>query len=178
MLVMRHARPGESELLSRWRFDTAAWLADAFGSDQWAEPGDPVELEARIAAGETFMVDEIPGDADEPIATVTMNSTPWPGLWTEEELRQPVRYVHKLIVPRSKARPGVGAVLLDWGGDKAACDGAEWLRLDCWTSNERLHKYYLRHGFEHVRTVADDVSGAPFQRPARRAACPPDWCWL
>ncbi|WP_340559487.1 hypothetical protein [Streptomyces sp. GSL17-111] len=58
--------------------------------------------------------------------------------------------------------PGVnlGGRLLDWAGDRAWRAGAGWVRLDAWTSNERLHRYYLGQGFAHVRTV---LEGAPDQ---------------
>jgi ribosomal protein S18 acetylase RimI-like enzyme len=55
-----------------------------------------------------------------------------------------------------------------WAGDRAAADGAKWLRLDAWTTNEALHAYYQRQGFQHVRTIVrpDYPSGALFQRAA------------
>ena len=63
----------------------------------------------------------------------------------------------------------MGAELLDWAGTKAADEGADWLRVDVWTTNERLQHYYLREGFAYVRTVvlAHNPSGALFQRPAK-----------
>jgi hypothetical protein len=47
----------------------------------------------------------------------------------------------------------LGAELPDWGGTKAADEGADWLRVDVWTTNERLQHYYLRQDFTYVRTV-------------------------
>jgi hypothetical protein len=40
------------------------------------------------------------------------------------------------------------------------------VRIDVSTDNEPLHRYYLRHGFEHVRSRDrhDYPSGALFQR--------------
>lgn len=54
---------------------------------------------------------------------------------------------------------------------RAAEEGAEWVRLDAWRTNTALHAYYLRHGFEHLRTVerAHRNSGALFQRAAEDA---------
>ena len=71
-------------------------------------------------------------------------------------------------------RPGPGAELLDWAGTKAADEGADWLRVDVWTTNERLQHYYLREGFTYVRTVvlAHNPSGALFQRPAKHVPTP------
>ena len=41
-------------------------------------------------------------------------------------------------------------------------------RIDVWTDNIGLHRYYENRGFKHVRTLdlADYPSGALFQRPA------------
>ena len=49
-----------------------------------------------------------------------------------------------------------------------------WLRVDVWTTNERLQHYYLRQGFTYVRTVVlpHNPSGALFQRPAQRVPTP------
>jgi hypothetical protein len=68
----------------------------------------------------------------------------------------------------------LGAELPDWGGTKAADEGADWLRVDVWTTNERLQHYYLRQGFTYVRTVVlpHNPSGALFQRPAQRVPTP------
>ena len=45
---------------------------------------------------------------------------------------------------------GLGAELLDWAGTRAADEGDDWLRVDVWTTNERLQHYYLRQGL-HLR---------------------------
>ena len=75
---------------------------------------------------------------------------------------------------RAYGGQGLGAELLDWAGTLAAYNGADWLRVDVWTTNERLQHYYLRQGFTYVRTVVlpDNPSGALFQRPARHMATP------
>jgi hypothetical protein len=42
------------------------------------------------------------------------------------------------------------------------------VRIDVWTDNIELHRYYEKRAFKHVRTLdlADYPSGALFQRPA------------
>jgi ribosomal protein S18 acetylase RimI-like enzyme len=97
-----------------------------------------------------------------------------PDLWTENERAEPALYIHKLIVARPYAGRGLGTELLDWAGGRAADEGRTWLRLDAWTSNEPLQRYYEKQGFTHVRTVplAHNPSGALFQRPARRVPTP------
>jgi hypothetical protein len=68
----------------------------------------------------------------------------------------------------------LGAELPDWDETKAADEGADWLRVDVWTTNEHLQHYYLRQGFTYVRTVVlpHNPSGALFQRPARASQTP------
>jgi GNAT superfamily N-acetyltransferase len=79
-------------------------------------------------------------------------------------------YAHKVTVDRAYGGQGLGAELLDWAGTRAADEGADWLRVDVWTTNERLQHDYLRQGFTYVRTVVlpHNPSGALFQRPAQR----------
>jgi hypothetical protein len=57
--------------------------------------------------------------------------------------------------------------MLDWSAGRAFAAELTWLRLDAWTTNRRLHDYYRRRGFTHVRTVGSRVSGACFQRAAQ-----------
>ncbi len=101
------------------------------------------------------------------IATLTVNRSTYPGLWTVEEEREPALYFHRLIVARSAAHRGLGAELLDKVSQCAAKQGAKWVRMDVWTNNYDLHRYYLRQGFQHVRTLdlPDYPSDALFQRP-------------
>ena len=96
------------------------------------------------------------------------------GAGTEQERTEPALYVHKVTVDRAYSGQELGAELLDWAGTKAADEGADWLRVDVWTTNERLQHYYLKQGFTYVRTVVlpHNPSGALFQRPAERIPTP------
>jgi hypothetical protein len=87
---------------------------------------------------------------------------------TEEERAAPPLYAHKVTVDRAYGGHGLGAELLDWAGTRAADEGSDWLRVDVWTTNERLPDY-LRQGFTCVRTVVlpHNPAGALFQRPAQ-----------
>ena len=109
-----------------------------------------------------------------PAATITINRWAKPELWTEQERAEPALYAHKVTVDRADGGQGLGAELLDWAGTKAADEGADWLRVDVWTTNERLQHYYLKQGFTYVRTVVlpHNPSGALFQRPAERIPTP------
>jgi GNAT superfamily N-acetyltransferase len=151
------------------RAEASEWL-HKLGTDQWSRPfpdeqSQSDRLLAGILGGETWMV----RDGDSTVATITVNEYANPMLWTEAERAEPACYAHKMTVRRSHSGSGLGAQLLDWAGSRAAAAGAKWLRLDAWTTNTALHKYYIRQGFEHVRTVvrSDYPSGALFQRPAQ-----------
>jgi GNAT superfamily N-acetyltransferase len=78
-------------------------------------------------------------------------------------LSEPSRFINKLTVARTHAGQNIGGRLLDWVGDRAYRQGAKWMRLDAWTANEALQRYYLQQGFEYVRTVleGDAVNGGP-----------------
>lgn len=126
-----------------------------------------------IEAGTVFML----RDGDRTAGTITLTPEAEEGLWSREELGDPSMFVNKLTVSRDYAGRELGSRLLDWAGDRAYRAGAKWLRLDAWTTNERLQRYYLDEGFTYVRTVLEGsavnggprVSGWLAQRPARPA---------
>jgi len=140
------------------RARTAAWLSK-LGTDQWQRPYPADRLLATIEAGEVFML----RDGEATAATITLSTEAEEGLWTDEELREPSLFITKLTVARTHAGRNLGGRLLDWAGDRAYRAGAKWLRLDAWTTNRGLQRYYLGQGFEHVRTVTEGtaVNGGP-----------------
>ncbi|MFJ1769918.1 GNAT family N-acetyltransferase [[Kitasatospora] papulosa] len=152
------ARPDDVTKLLAFREEAAAWLT-RLGSDQWQRPYPADRLLATIEAGSVFMV----VDGGVTAATITLTPDVEDGLWTEQELGEPSTFVTKLTVARTHAGQNLGGHLLNWAGDKAYRTGAKWLRLDAWTTNEALQRYYLRQGFAHVRTVREGgaVNGGP-----------------
>jgi ribosomal protein S18 acetylase RimI-like enzyme len=167
-VILRPATNDDVTDLVRLRTEAARWLAEQ-GSNQWAAdwPDPDLMLDSireSVAANETWCLEA----CHRVIGTITLNTRISPGLWTEAELREPARYAHRVIVSRAFAGTGLGAELLDWAGTQAARAGAQWLRVDVWTTNTRLQDYYRQQGFTHVRTVDRDdyPSGALFQRPA------------
>ncbi|MFJ4449321.1 GNAT family N-acetyltransferase [[Kitasatospora] papulosa] len=153
-----HARPDDVVKLLAFREEAAAWLT-RLGSDQWQRPYPADRLLSTIEADSVFMV----MDGGITAATITLTPGVEEGLWTEQELGEPSTFATKLTVARSHAGQNLGGRLLDWAGDRAYRTGAKWLRLDAWTTNEALQRYYLRQGFAHVRTVreGDAVNGGP-----------------
>lgn len=144
------ARTDDVTQLLAFREEAATWLA-RLGSDQWQRAYPADRLLATIEAGSVFMV----MDGGLTAATITLTPDVEEGLWTDGELSELSSFVTKLTVARTHAGQNLGGRLLGWACDRAYRDGAKWLRLDAWTTNEALQRYYLRQGFEHVRTVRE-----------------------
>jgi GNAT superfamily N-acetyltransferase len=157
-VIIESAEPTDLERLLAFREEAASWLT-ALGTDQWQRPYPADKLGATIDAGLVFMV----RDGATTAATITLTPEAEAGLWTEQELAEPSMFVNKLTVARTHAGQDLGGRLLDWACDRAYRSNADWLRLDAWTTNEALQRYYLRHGFDHVRTVTEGgaVNGGP-----------------
>ncbi len=102
-------------------------------------------------------------DGDVTAATITLTPEAEEGLWTDTELSEPSIFVNKLTVARKHAGRNVGGRLLDWARDRPYRASAQWRRLDAWTTSEALQRYYVKQGFEHVRTVREGiaVNGGP-----------------
>ncbi|MFE9386107.1 GNAT family N-acetyltransferase [Streptomyces sp. NPDC007025] len=174
-MIIAPAEPCDVAKLLAFREEAAAWLTE-LGTDQWRRPYPADRLLATIEAGTVFMV----RDGDATVGTVTLTFEAEAGLWTAAELAEPSVFINKLTVARSHAGQNLGGQLLNWAGDRAYKCGAKWLRLDAWTTNEALQRYYLNQGFEHVRTMREGsavnggprVSGWLAQRPTRPAAHP------
>ncbi|RLL68398.1 GNAT family N-acetyltransferase [Streptomyces sp. Z26] len=157
-MIVSPARTEDLDRLLAFRAEAAAWLAE-LGSDQWRRPYPADRLLATIEAGVVFMV----RDAERTVATITLTPEAEQGLWSEAELKEPSLFINKLTVARTHAGQNLGGRLLDWADDRAYRAGATWLRLDAWTTNEALQRYYLDHGFTHVRTVREGaaINGGP-----------------
>ena len=150
---------------------TASWLGTK-GTDQWAkpwpnEPARDARVRRGIQTGRTWMVE----DGAELVATVTYRQNGNQKLWTAEEQRDPAVYVSRLIVSRERAGDEIGAALIDWAGRRALkAWGAQWIRIDVWTTNITLHNYYKERHFRPVRVCEFDdpdsyPSAALFQKP-------------
>jgi len=143
------------------------WLR-TIGTDQWKAPwpnenGRSERILGAIHAGRTWVA----WDRRRLAATVTVSPNDH-GIWPPESQRDPAAYVRRLVVNRSYAGRGLGAQLLDWAGLRAGREyGADWMRVDLWTTNTRLHNYYRRHGFKFcaLSPVRGYPSAALFQKP-------------
>lgn len=168
-MIIRTASLADIPRLKQFRADAAAWLASQ-GSDQWSTTYPDELLQKSVQAGDVFLIQG--SEARDPIATVTLDRKADSVLWTEQEAKEPALYVHKLTLSTPARGTGLGALLLDWCGDRAVRTGSKWLRLDAWTTNTRLHIYYQQLGFRHVRTVdAPEAYGSGWVGERRAAAC-------
>jgi len=139
--------------------EAAEWLRTK-DTDQWAQPWPSLQDHRQrilrdLGAGKTFVASQrgtcvatITADADNPS-------------WPPQARRTRAVYACRLVVRRSHAGLGIGAALLDWAGVQARrSDGAAWIRVDVWTTNQALHAYYQRHGFEFF-SFAGEPDGYP-----------------
>lgn len=164
-LHVRTATVDDMDMLLRWREETADWLQAEHGTDQWSRPADQQRMADWIHEGSTFIAALRPDG--EPVATITSTPHGSRSLWTEEELRTPARYLHKLVVERSHGGSGIGARLGLWACSHAARTGVRIVRFSAWTTNAKLHSFYRERQGRHVRTVPGFHNGALFEYPAQ-----------
>lgn len=152
---------------------TAKWLQAYKDTDQWEKPWpDEERRDARVEQGILDGLTWIVQDGHGMLAgTVTCREHGSHTLWTDRELAEDAAYVSRLIVSRDLTGHKIGAALIDWAGRYGATAwGAQWVRVDVWTTNYALHDYYRRQGFEYLRTVHFEdyweyPSAALFQKP-------------
>lgn len=171
--LLRLAGPGDLHDVCALASEASCWLQTSKDTDQWARPWPSSEArDQRIRIGLETGKTWIAWDQDIPVATVTVATRPNPAVWSapsqECDLSEPAVYAHRLITARDYAGQGIGAALIDWVGLRGRRQyGANWIRIDVWSSNLALHDYYRGQGFRSCGTCADPdyPSGALFQKP-------------
>ncbi|MYS33374.1 hypothetical protein K388_07477 [Streptomyces sp. KhCrAH-43] len=164
-MTLRLATTADVDALMALRIEAEGWLAAA-GIDQWRNPRTRgpalAKWMADIEAGRTWVVDD-----DGVLATVTLAPADM-DFWRPSDFPERAVYVAKLITARAAKGSKLGGRLLDWAGSQARAQNKTWVRLDCWRDNLELQRFYLREGFEHVRTEAPAhrLSGWMGQRAA------------
>ncbi len=164
--TLRARQAGESDIptvVDMWN-EAAAWLGRQ-GLDQWQYEIRLGNIENAVQSGSCWLFENLLGKA---VATVTLDEEADPRLWQVSDDPKSALYVHRLVVRQEERGHELGSAILDWTAEKALGARKKWLRLDAWTSNSRLHDYYLRRGFRHLRTISGPglVSGAVFERAA------------
>ena len=165
-LHIRAAGTADLDTILGLTTQASAWLREK-DTDQWQRPWPtPEGRDARIIRGllahETWIVEAW----RRPVATVTchQHGNRDRQLWNEDELSEPTAFVSRLIVNREFAGMEIGSALIHWAGRYALRNwGAKWIRIDVWTTNQALHRYYQGQGFSFVRF---SESGGPVFNPS------------
>jgi GNAT superfamily N-acetyltransferase len=150
------------QLVHQVRDEAGEWLATK-GTDQYRGGLDMAQVHANIDHDFdefTFVGWEVDGRVVAMMAIID----PEPDFWTPEELAESQTYISRFFVVEHGK--DFGSSLLEAVAEQAGQEGKRWMRLNCWSTNTRLHQYYIKHGFMHVRTcdVHGRMSGALFQR--------------
>lgn len=175
MIRIRPAGQHDIDALMTLRTEAEQWLRTA-GTDQWSDPETGSQAIAKwrqsIYEGRTWAL----LDRDQTVVGTVSRGPADPDFWSEEDRPETGFYLYKLIISRTLSRRGLGSLVIDWVSRVAALEGREWVRLDCWRTNHRLHRYYEGLGFTHVRTEAPAHrrSGWMAQRPAGLVLNPTD----
>jgi hypothetical protein len=168
-LTAIRATTEDIETVAELWVEAASWLRDR-GYDQWQYPVKTYNIELAVANGSCWLIRE----GDEVSGTVTLDENADESLWWPEDDPTNALYLHRLVVRRKAKARNLGIAIVDWASLRALQATKRWLRLDAWTSNQDLHRYYTAIGFQWVRTVEgpDIPSGALFQRPAGQLVNP------
>lgn len=153
----------DRELVHQIRRDAERWLTTK-GTDQYQRGIDHQAVTRRI--DRQLDTGEFHGwRVDGEIVAIIALGEPDPDLWSPAEVAEPQTYIHRLLVADSHHGKGYGAAVLGAVAELARDRDDQWIRLNCWTTNTRLHEYYVSQGFDHVRTVniPGRMSGALFQ---------------
>lgn len=107
-----------------------------------------------------------------PVATVTIESTANTDIWTDEaRIAERAVYLSRLVTTRKFSGLHIGNALIDWACEHAAREyDAQWIRIDVWTTNKALHRYYKKRKFKFCSYCPDETypSRALFQRSTSR----------
>ncbi len=172
-MIVKQAALADLPVILGWRAERAHWLA-ARGESQWQTPWPEDAAVELVRTGQLWMV----WDGDQPAASFALSNgeqvmslwkldSDYGPLWQPEDRPDTALYISKMVVPLHRAGEGLGAEILDWAGGAAFEARKFWLRLDAWTTNLGLRRWYESQGFRIVRVVETRVSGACFQRPSQ-----------
>jgi GNAT superfamily N-acetyltransferase len=172
-LVIRRASIHEIGTVQRLIEAAAQWLGSK-NTDQWASPWPSEQARTqRILTGLRSGRTWIAWDRQRPAATITADPNDYQA-WPADLQGDPAVYVSRLVVSRPYAGRGLGAQLVDWAGLRARREhGADWVRVDVWTTNTALHGYYEQLGFElcgWCASIPGYPSAALFQKPTGEIA--------
>ena len=157
-IALAEATDDNMNAILRLIHQASGWLAGR-GTDQWQKPW-PTEEErdARVWRGLEVGATWIVWAGKRAVATVTVAKTPNTAVWRDADciVDDLAVYAHRLIIDRQFAGWGLGGQLIDWAGLHGQSEwGAEWVRIDGWTTNVGLHRYYMNKGFDPCGIAPD-----------------------
>jgi len=177
-LVIRRANCGDLSSVLELIDEAKLWLLSKHTS-QWST--DWVDQEGRkrsdraqdsLAQGTTRIVTVTHKERSHTVATVTIEPGANPTVWDRPgDLDESAVYLSRLVVARKFAGLKIGAALLNWTCDYARRQHqADLVRIDVWTRNFALHRYYRAQGFRWQGYCENTAypSRARFQRSTRR----------
>jgi ribosomal protein S18 acetylase RimI-like enzyme len=154
------------------------WLPSKY-TDQWSKDWADQQGRKRsdrvqdsIVQGTTSIVTVTYEKQTYAVATVTIEPNGNPLVWDRPgDLDFSAVYLSRLVVARRFAGLKIGTALLNWACDHARLrHQAELVRIDVWTRNFPLHKYYRDRGFRWQGYCKNTSypSRARFQRPTNK----------
>lgn len=165
MTLTYHVRPAtEADLIDC--FELRRLTEEQFrhaGIDQWHDTDEGQRVIANwIERGDMRVVTT---HAEDTIACFAL-SGPDQDFWTSSEQEDPAIYLYKIMVRPDRKGSGLGDAILNYAADYAEQFGDEWVRVDCWQTNQQLHAYFENRGFVHLdtRTAEGRNSGWLAQR--------------
>lgn len=172
-----HIRPAgieDREAILELIEEARKWLPTV-GTSQWSKDWTDDDglnrserVERSLEDGTTWMVYVPFRGAEIPLATVTIDKDIDSKVWSDVRGRSHGNaYLSRLVTARDFAGLDIGSAVIDWACRYAAEElGARRMRIDVWTDNDRLHKYYLKHGFRRRGYCPDETypARARFER--------------
>jgi GNAT superfamily N-acetyltransferase len=147
-ILVRRAAPVEIDDVTSILSEAAEWLMER-GIEQWPNPF-PIELVVpSLEQGRTFLA-----LSDGVVAgTITLldSYSYWP------DSPPDALYVRRVAIRRPFV--GLGRFLMYWAERQALRRNKDYLRLDCYSGNESLRRYYESLGFEFCGEIEVAMSG-------------------
>jgi GNAT superfamily N-acetyltransferase len=155
-LQVKEANLEDFPIISGMVDDAKVWLRTK-ETDQWST--DWLDKDGRnrndrmkcsIKEGKTRLASVSYHGARIPVATATIEESEKRDIWEDNPYAADGRalYLSRLVTARGLSGLRIGSAMIDWACKYAArvC-GADWIRIDVWTDNSALHKYYMNEGF-------------------------------
>jgi ribosomal protein S18 acetylase RimI-like enzyme len=173
-LAIRRANSGDLSSVLELIDEAKLWLPSK-GTRQWSTDWADQEGRKRsdraqdsLLQGTTRIVTAAHRGQSFAVATMTIEPGANPMVWDRPgDLDDSAVYLSRLVVARKFAGLKIGTALLNWACDYArGRHQADMVRIDVWTRNFALHKYYRTQGFRWQGYCANTSypSRARFQR--------------